>query len=199
MSFLQLNKLKKSEFFELTKVQLEFFNIETNYSLKPDFSWAATNVDQIINIHFKKNFILLFPFCSPQLQHKKWPYYNDLINIIKSKHKNFEIATAPGPQEINEAKKINSIIVTDKKVALDIMQLAGLIKKASYIISNDTGPAHITAHLKKSGVALFGEHTTPEKVSIETVNFKTINVKNLNNLKAEEVYEKIKDKLNLIN
>ena len=74
-----------------------------------------------------------------------------------------------------------------------------LILKSSYIIANDTGPAHIAAHLNKNGVALFGHHTTAKKVSIETDKFKAISVKNLNNLSPEDVYLYIKNKLDLIN
>ena len=83
--------------------------------------------------------------------------------------------------------------------SLSIIELAGLISKASFIVANDTGPAHMTAHLGKSGVALFGYHTTAKKVSIETEKFKAISVDNLNNLSAEEVYLKIKDSIKLIN
>ena len=82
---------------------------------------------------------------------------------------------------------------------LSIIELAGLILKASYVIANDTGPAHMAAHLGKSGVTLFGYHTTPKKVSIETDKFKAITVDNLNDLIAEKVYLEIKDKLELIN
>ena len=78
---------------------------------------------------------------------KKWAYYNELIKIIKSNHKNLEIAVAPGPNEIEEAKKTNAILVTNNNEPLNIMELAGLISKASYIIANDTGPAHMSAHL----------------------------------------------------
>ena len=49
------------------KVQLENSNIETKYTLKPDFTWARINVDKIVNKYFGKKFILFFPFCSPQL------------------------------------------------------------------------------------------------------------------------------------
>ena len=55
------------------------------------------------------------------------------------------------------------------------MELAGLILKASYVVANDTGPAHMAAHLGKRGVVLFGPHTTAKKVSIETEKFKAIN------------------------
>ena len=79
------------------------------------------------------------------------------------------------------------------------MELSGLIKKSSYVISNDTGPAHIAAHLGKDGTAIFGYHTTPKKVSIETDKFKSILVEDLNLLTAEKVYSEIKQRLELIN
>ena len=79
------------------------------------------------------------------------------------------------------------------------MELTGLILKASYVVANDTGPAHMAAHLGQKGVVLFGPHTTAKKVSIETEKFKAITVDNLNLLSAEKVYSEIKDKLNLIN
>ena len=183
---------------ERFKIQLEHSDVKINHTLKPDFSWAMTNVDQIVNKYFGKKFILLFPFCSPQLSHKKWPYFNDLIKIIKTKHSNIEIAVAPGPGEIEEAKKIEAISITNKGKSLNHMELAGLINKSSYVIANDTGPAHMTAHLGKMGLVLFGYHTTAKKVSIETDNFKAISTKKLIHLNAEKVYLEIKEKLHLI-
>ena len=183
---------------ERFKIQLEHSDVKINHTLKPDFSWAMTNVDQIVNKYFGKKFILLFPFCSPQLSHKKWPYFNDLIKIIKTKHSNIEIAIAPGPGEIEEAKKIEAISITNKGKSLNHMELAGLISKSSYVIANDTGPAHMTAHLGKMGLVLFGYHTTAKKVSIETDNFKAISAERLMHLKAEKVYSEIKEKLHSI-
>ena len=184
---------------ERFKIQLDNSNIKTNYSLKPDFTWASVNVDKIVNKYFGKKFILLFPFCSPQLSHKKWPYFNELVRIIKSKHLNLEVAVAPASDEIEESKKIESISIMNNDEPLNIIELAGLILKASYVVANDTGPAHMAAHLGKSGVVLFGYHTTAKKVSIETEKFKAITVDDLNDLTAEKVYLEIKDKLELIN
>ena len=180
-------------------IQLKNSGIKTKYTLNPDFSWAVVNVDNIINQYFGKKFILIFPFCSPKLSHKKWPHYNHLIQIIKSRHKNIEVAIAPGPQELDDSKNINSIIIKNKNKALTILELAGLINKSSYVIANDTGPAHMAAHLGKKGIVLFGHHTTAKKVSIETNKFKAITTENLNLLTAEQVYNQIKDKIELIN
>ena len=194
---------KKSDFdhspvLERFKFQLDNSNIKTKYSLKPDFSWACLDVDQIVNKFFGNKFILIFPFSSPQLSHKQWPYYNELIKIIKSKHTDFEIVIAPGPNEMEDAKKINATLITNDKKALNIMELAGLIKKSSFVVANDTGPAHMVAHLGKNGIVLFGHHTSPQKVSIETDKFKALTVDKLKNLSAESVYSEIKSKLELI-
>ena len=195
---------KKSDFdqesvLERFKFQLDNSNIKTNYTLKPDFSWACVNVDQIVNKFFGNKFILIFPFCSPQLSHKQWPHYNELIKIIKSKHTNFEIVIAPGPNEIEEANKYNATLIINNKKALNIMELAGLIKKSSFVVANDTGPAHMTAHLGVNGLVLFGYHTTPKKVSIETDKFKALISNKLEDLSAERVYSEIKNQLELIN
>ena len=184
---------------ERFKIQLEHSNVKTNNTLKPDFSWAADDVNKIINKYFGKKFVLLFPFCSPNLQHKKWPYFNDLIKIIKTNHPNIEIAIAPGPNEMDDAKKIEATLITNQNKILTIMELAGLIKKASYVIANDTGPAHMAAHLGKKGSVLFGHHTSAKKVSIETDKFKAISAQNLTDLKAEKVYLEIKEELKSIN
>tara|TARA_B100000029_G_C17515099_1_gene937788 strand:- start:125 stop:1063 length:939 start_codon:yes stop_codon:yes gene_type:complete len=195
--------VKKSDFDENAvldrfKYQLEESSVQTKYSLKPDFSWACVDVNQIVNKFFGDKFILVFPFCSPQLIHKQWPYFNELIKIIKTKHSNFEIVIAPGPNEIEEAKKINATSITNNRKALNIMELAGLIKKSSFVVANDTGPAHMTAHLGKKGIVLFGYHTTAKKVSIETDKFKAITADDLKKLSAENIYEKIKKDLQLI-
>ena len=180
------------------RIQLDNSNVKTNYTLKPDFSWAKVNVDKVINQYFGGKFILLFPFCSPQLSHKKWPYFNNLIKIIKSKHPNFEIVVAPTLSEMEDSKKIESTLITNNNKPLNITELAGLITKASYVVANDTGPAHMSAHLGKMGTVLFGHHTTANKVSIETDKFKAISVNDLNSLSAEKVYSEIEDKLELI-
>jgi len=181
------------------EIQLNNSGIKTKHTLRPDFSWSITNIDKIINKYLSGKFILLFPFCSPKLTHKKWPYYNELIDIIKKEHQSLEIVIAPGPDEIEESKKINAITVTEKDKSINLTQLAGLINKSTYVIANDTGPAHMAAHLGKKGIVIFGHHTTPEKVSIETDKFKAIAVDNLKNLSAEKVYQMIKEEIKLVN
>jgi len=121
-----------------------------------------------------------------------WPHYNELIDLIKNKYGDqFKIVVAPAPSEVDDGKNINAISILDKNKALNISQLASLIKGSSFVIANDTGPAHISAHLGVKGLALFGKHTTAHKVSIERENFKAIQVADLDKLSASKVLEKI--------
>ena len=174
--------------------QLKSSGINTKHTLSPDFSWSSSDISQIKNYYQLEKYIVLFPFCSPHLTSKKWPYYNDLISMITEKLDNkFKVVTAPGPAEIKDASNINALCILDNGKALDISQLSSLIKDSSFVIANDTGPAHMTAHLGSKGVALFGSHTTPFKVSIERENFKAIQSPELSKLSAEKVFEKLSE------
>ena len=174
--------------------QLKSSDINTKHTLNPDFSWCSIDISQIKNYYQLEKYILLFPFCSPHLTLKKWPYYNDLISMINERSDNkFKVVIAPGPNEIKEASNINALCVLDNGKALDISQLAALIKDSSFVVANDTGPAHMAAHLGSKGIALFGSHTTPFKVSIERENFKAIQTSELSKLSVEKVFDRLSE------
>jgi len=193
---------KKSEFRKLPvldrmKLQLENSGLSTSFTLKPDLNWAIKDTRNLLNQNFEGEYVLLFPFCSEKLKKKKWPYYKDLVHLLKTTYGNkYNIAVVPGSNEIEDAEKLNVNVILNNNKAVGLLDLIGLIKNSSYVISNDTGPAHIAAHLNKKGLVLFGSHTTAEKVSIETKNFQSIQVKDLNKLYVSSVLEKIKENLN---
>ena len=176
--------------------QLKKSGLNTRNTLTPDFIWSCVNIDKIINENELKEYIVLFPFCSAHLDVKKWPYYNELIQLIINKFKDrYKIVVAPGPSEIKDAKNIHAISILDENKALNISQLSSLIKKSSFVVANDTGPAHMSAHLRSRGLTLFGKHTTALKVSIEREHFKAIQVEDLNKLSAKKVFERMSSSL----
>ena len=190
------DEFDKNSVLERFDHQLKVSGLNTNNTLKPNFNWAATDISEIRNFYKITKYILLFPFCSPHLTIKKWPYYNKLIELISSKYgEEYKVITAPGPTEISEAKNINALALLDNGRALDISQLTALIKDSSFVVANDTGPAHIAAHVGAKGLTLFGKHTTAYKVSIERENFKPIEVTDLKNLSAERVFERLSNSL----
>jgi len=174
--------------------QLRKSNIKTLYTLKPDFSWAAEKANNY-NLNTDKKYILFFPFCSRDLIHKRWPYFSELINLIKQNHPEYSLVVAPGPGEIEEAKSLDVKIAINNNLPLNFFELASLIKKSHLVIANDTGPAHMAAHLGARGFTLFGPHTTPEKVSIEREKFIALQTMDLKSLFADRVYALIKSSI----
>ena len=177
--------------------QLKVSGLKTKNTLLPNFVWACENKMDFLDKYKLNKYIVLFPFCSQHLKLKKWPYYNELISLILKKFDNqYQIVIAPGPNEISEARDIKALCILKDSKALNISELASLIKNSSFVVSNDTGPAHMSAHLGVRGITLFGSHTTAYKVSIERENFKPIQVNDLNKLSAERVFDKILKMIN---
>ncbi len=193
---------KKSDFdkepvLDRMEVQLKKSGIETEFVKNIDLNWAIDDISRLTKQYANDEFILIFPFCSEKLPHKKWPYFKELIIKLKQEFKNkYPILLAPGPNEITEANNLNGKVVLENNLPINIKKLISLIYNAKFIISNDTGPAHIASHLDKKGIVLFGSHTSAKKVSIENHNFKALSVENLKNLDVDVVMREIKAKLN---
>ena len=191
------DEFDKNPVLDRFKHQLETSGIKIKKTMFPDFNWACSNIENIKKKFDLNKYIILFPFCSPHLKIKKWPYYNQLIDLIKKKFNNeYKIVIAPGPNELNMTNDINAISILNENKSLSIVELATLIKDSSFVVSNDTGPAHMAAHLDARGLALFGSHTTAYKVSIERQNFKAIQVTDLNKLSPEKIFEYVIKSLN---
>ena len=182
-----LNRIEK----QLTKSDVKIKNTKLI-----DLSWSLMDISRNLKQYTNGEYILIFPFCSKKHTQKKWPYFSELIIKIKELYKNkYPILVAPGPGEINEAKELKAKIVLDNNQPIKLNFLVSLINSAKYIISNDTGPAHICSHLNKKGLALFGSHTTAEKVNIGSTNFRTISVNQLSELKVSDVMKNIQNNL----
>ncbi len=178
------------------ELQLKKSGIETEFTKNIDLSWAVENTSHLVKKYTNREYILLFPFCSPKLKNKKWPYYKELIQKLKQEFKNkYSVLLAPGPNEIKEANELNAKVVLENNDYVTLKTLVSLINSAKLIIANDTGPAHIASHLDKKGLVLFGSHTSAKKVSVENFNFKAISVKNLNDLEVNTVLKEVKAKL----
>ena len=191
------NDFDQNPVLDRMEIQLKKSGIDTEFTKNIDLNWATTDISRLLKQYANNEYILLFPFCSVKHQNKKWPYFRELISEIKKDYKNkYPILLAPGPQEIDEANKLNGKVVLDDNKPVNIKTLVSLINKAKFVIANDTGPAHIASHLDKKGLVLFGSHTTAKKVSIENFNFKALTVQNLEDLSVETVLNEVKSRLN---
>ena len=175
------------------EVQLNKSGVKTKYTHQVDLKWSLVDISRMLKQYTSNEYILIFPFCSKKHKNKKWPYFKKLVNMIKEIYKNkYSILVAPGPGEENDANNFNAKVILSGSKPVNLNQLITLIYNSKFVISNDTGPAHICSHLKKEGLVLFGNHTSPKKVSIETSGFKALQVEELKLLSPEIVMNEIR-------
>jgi ADP-heptose:LPS heptosyltransferase len=192
------NDQSKSDFdkepvLERMEIQLKKSGINTKNIHKPNLSWALVDINRVVKQHTSNDYILIFPFCSKKHINKKWPLFKELVKEIKQTYNNkYSVLIAPGPGEIKEANTFNAKVVLENEKPINFNKLITLINKSKYIISNDTGPAHVSSHLNKKGLVLFGSHTTPEKVSIENDNFRAIKALKISDIKVINVIKEVK-------
>ena len=104
----------------------------------------------------------------------------------------FQVVTVPGPDEMDLCRCIHGeMLLNDDGSFLDIFKLAGVLKKASFIIGNDTGPTHIAVHMQRPGLALFSNHVPPTFTGIQYGRFDWIEQPNLKDLPVSEVWRKL--------
>ena len=164
--------------------QLEDAGLTIRHTRKPDVSWLADDASMLLEkAGVTKPYIVLVPGCSARHPQKRWPHYAALAErLIAAGH---EIVLAPGPDEIELARSIPGICIEKT----NWMELAGILKKARFVIGNDTGPSHLAAHLGTPGLALFGSHMPAERTGIIRENFGAIEVADLPALTIDRVYE----------
>ena len=89
--------------------------IELKFTKNIDLSWAVENTSHLVKKYTNREYILLFPFCSPKLKNKKWPYYKELIQKLKQEFRNkYSVLLAPGPNEIKEANSFSVLYTIEE-------------------------------------------------------------------------------------
>jgi len=165
----------------LEEMLTEYFVISKNI-FKPDISWLATDVKNII----KKNkilskYIVLLPGSSKKNPLKRWPYFVDLAKLLISN--GYEVITILGPEELEMSHSFPGHVLKN----LNWFQLSGIIKNSNFVVGNDSGPSHIASCLNKKGLALFGSSTSAVRSELERGKFEILKVDNLENLSAASV------------
>jgi ADP-heptose:LPS heptosyltransferase len=185
----RLKNPKKIRSLDRLASQLKDAGLTIRYARHPDVSWMADDMDAFLKSEgVRAPFILLIPGCSARHPEKRWPYYADLAERLISE--GYQIVTAPGPDELGLAP-MPGITLKGPRGFLSWFELAGVMKRAAFIVGNDTGPSHLASHLNMPGLALFGPHTTAERTGIEREKFTAIEVAQLSNLPVARVLDEV--------
>lgn len=175
---------------ERVKIQLEQAGVNAAHTLQPDISWMADDAEALLkSAGIDSDFVFLIPGSSSKHLHKRWPYYAELAAALLAE--GFEVATAPGPDEVDLCRALPAKLLLDNGKPLDFFQLAGVLRRAQFVIGNDTGPTHMAAYLGAKGLALFGPHTQARATGLDSF-LKVIEVKNLSYLSWRQVFDATK-------
>ena len=88
---------------------------------------------------------------------KRWKaeFFAEIANKFIAKNPDYKILIIGGPDDLNSAKKIISA-TANKNIISIIGEMIEVINHCQFIFSNDSGPIHIAAALRKTVFALFG-------------------------------------------
>jgi ADP-heptose:LPS heptosyltransferase len=163
--------------------QLEDAGLTIRHTRTPDVSWLADDVSALLQQSgVTRPYVVLIPGCSARHPQKRWPYYAALAErLIAAGH---AVVLAPGPDEVELARSIPGICIEKTNWTA----LAGILKRAQFVIGNDTGPSHLAAHLGTPGLALFGSHMPADRTGIIRENFGVIEVADLTELTVDHVF-----------
>ncbi|MEQ1593152.1 MAG: glycosyltransferase family 9 protein [Thiobacillaceae bacterium] len=171
-------------------LQLQAEGIPTEHSLAPDVSWMAEDMTAFLHHEgVQTPYVALIPGCSARHPQKRWPYYAQLASALLER--GYDVVTAPGPDEIELAKAIPGHTLLGPNGFLDWFELAGILKTASFVVGNDTGPSHVASCLGRPGLALFGPHATAARAGIYRGDFRAIEVPDLAGLSPETVLAEV--------
>ena len=167
---------------------LNDYGIPFNKILEPNITWMAKDILFLLK---KRNiigrYIVLIPGSSKKHKEKRWPYYKELAHkLIKE---DFNVVSILGPDELD----LENSIPGHKFKNLDLMDVAGIIKKSIFVVGNDSGPSHIASCLRKPGIALFGPTTSGTKSELSRKPFTILESKSLKSLTVTKVWKLIKE------
>lgn len=169
------------------QTQLQEAGLTTKHAIAPNISWLAEDVSDLLAQYglTDQPYIFLVPGSSAQHVVKRWPHYKELITKLEAD--GYKTVTCPGPDDVELCKTLPSVMIQGDPY-LDWPALAGLMKSASFVVGNDTGPVHLAAHMNQITVALFGRYFPAYKSGIHRANVQVLEVDDLSNLPVQEVY-----------
>ena len=164
--------------------------IPTSHTLQGDVSWTADEVDEILEQHgIGSGFVLLIPGASAAHDAKRWPGFERLAERLIEHGR--QPVTVPGPAEMDQCRSMPGTMLVSEDGYLDYFALAGVARRAAFVIGNDTGPTHIAAHLGCPGLALYGGHTAPQTTGIQHSRFSWFEVEDLADLTLDRVWARV--------
>lgn len=176
---------------ESFRLQLLAAGIAVKHSPQPDAQWMAAEMGDFLRQRgVPERFVFLVPGCSAGHPEKRWPHYATLAQALCER--GIAVVSAPGPDELSWARTLGGhVLLHDNGGVLDWFELAGVLRRAAFVVGNDTGPSHLAAALGRRGLALFGPASSAARTALGRAQFAVLEVEDLNKLSVETVLQRV--------
>ena len=146
--------------------QLALAGVTTRHTDRPSPHWIADDVQILLHeAGIEGRFVVLLPGSSARNPHKRWPHYADVSHRL-STH-GLTVVTIPGIDEPHLGDGFAGTVLRHQGRALDLHELAGVLRAAALVIGNDSGPTHLAACLGTPCLALF-DADNPARITTGT-------------------------------
>jgi len=156
------NQMQQSQLLE-TNFELQKLNFDSEKNsvpvLRVDEAYNQSAERKLDNIGLKDEFIVLNTGGSWKT--KRWPeeYFAETADQLAERGFNVLFVGGPSDKErvsyiINKVENKNKIFNLTGKTTL--LELAAVLKRASLVVSGDTGPVHVAAAVGTNTLAIFG-------------------------------------------
>lgn len=164
--------------------------IPSSKILKPNINWMANDVSFLLKKKkISKRYVVLIPGSSQNHKEKRWPFFKELAH--KFLKEEIDVISIYGPDELELSENMPGY----KFKSIDLMDVAGIIKKSIFFVGNDSGLSHIASCLKKPGIALFGPTTSGKKSELSRKPFYILESFDLKQLKVSKVFKIFKQSI----
>jgi len=170
--------------------------IRVRHADAPDPGWMADDASALLAAAgVPSDYIMLVPGSAARHEHKRWPGHAELA--LRLQELGHAVVVAPGPDELDLARSLPCHVLTGPNGFLDWFALAGIMRRARFVVGNDTGPTHLAAALGVPGLALFGSHAAVERTGIRMRDFDAMQVPDLAALPVETVLAEVTRRLSM--
>ncbi|MCX7556874.1 glycosyltransferase family 9 protein [Xanthomonadaceae bacterium JHOS43] len=162
----------------------------------PGADWMVTEVGELLAANgIRPPYVVLLPGSSARGAAKRWPHYAELATRLHER--GLMPVTVPGPDELDQFDHLPGVSLrTAEGRALDLFALAGVLRHASAVVGNDSGPTHLAANLNVPGIALFGtDARQAERTRLGRGRMRTLVAPGFDGLDAEAVESELLETL----
>jgi ADP-heptose:LPS heptosyltransferase len=175
--------------YDIQRDQLKALGI--NVCEEIDLTWLS---EPLLSHELPSRFVILIPGCSVQHPYKRWPASNYALlanKFFESRITSILIGTSAEKETIDEIASLSPHVM-NLMDQTTMKQLASLSRMAKAVISNDTGPAQLTAMVGTPTFVIMSRVTIPERMLPIGPKVAYLKKDDIGDISVDEVWDSLK-------